>query len=152
MKNTLLRVPVALVVALALTSSAKTDYVDAATGDDANTGLKPGLAFATLQHAADTAAAGSTVFVAPGLYAPLSTAKKLTFKSTDGRTSTTIDGAGVYSANAKKPAFAFRDGLSATRRPPPWACPPPASSASRELATGNIRTVATFGNLSLSDV
>ena len=48
-----LRTAAALLSALALPASAKTYYVNALCGDDANTGLKPGLAFATLQRAAD---------------------------------------------------------------------------------------------------
>ena len=78
--------------ALALPASAKTYYVDAATGNDANTGLKADLAFATIQAAIDKAAAGSTILVAPGTYAPIRMNKKLTIKATDGAETTVIDG------------------------------------------------------------
>ena len=78
--------------ALALPASAKTYYVDAANGDDANTGLKADLAFATIQKAIDKAADGSTILVAPGTYAPVRMNKKLTIKATDGAETTVIDG------------------------------------------------------------
>jgi hypothetical protein len=43
-------------------------YVDAASGDDANDGTAPGTAWRTLQHAVNTAPAGSMVLAAPGIY------------------------------------------------------------------------------------
>ena len=69
MKRTTLRAAAALLAALALPASAKTYYVDAATGDDANIGLSQTAAFKTIQRAIDKAATGSTILVAPGVYA-----------------------------------------------------------------------------------
>ena len=79
--------------AFALPVSAKTYYVDDENGDDANTGLSATAAFATIQKAIDKAAAGSTILVAPGTYAPIKTNnKKLTIKSTAGADVTIIYG------------------------------------------------------------
>ena len=92
MKNIRLAALLAL-AALALPASAKTYYVDADSGSDSNTGLKASAAFKTIQRAIDKAAAGSTILVAPGTYAPIdSKGKKLTIKATEGAESTTIDG------------------------------------------------------------
>ena len=112
-----LRAAAALLAALALPSSARTYYVDALCGDDANTGLKPGLAFATLQHAAEKAAAGSTVLVAPGVYAPFATTRKLSIKSTAGRAETAIDGGGAarcatLAAGAQLAGFTLQNGAA----------------------------------------
>lgn len=41
-------------------------YVNALTGNDANDGLSPETAFATIQRAIDTTQDGDTVVVAPG--------------------------------------------------------------------------------------
>ncbi len=77
--------------ALALPASAKTYYVDAATGNDNNNGLKADQAFATIQKAIDKAAAGSTILVAPGEYQAISTNnKKLTIKAVEGPDKTSI--------------------------------------------------------------
>ena len=43
-------------------------YVDAARGDDSNTGGSPGRSFATIQRGIDAARDGYTVMVSPGLY------------------------------------------------------------------------------------
>jgi hypothetical protein len=43
-------------------------YVSSKQGNDANDGKSPATAFATLSHAADAAAAGDTIFLAPGAY------------------------------------------------------------------------------------
>ena len=71
---------------------AKTYYVDAKYGSDYNTGLKESQAMRTIQAAIDKAAAGSTILVAPGTYAPFRTSKKLTIKSTGGAEDTVVDG------------------------------------------------------------
>ena len=77
--------------ALALPASAKTYYVDAASGNDANTGLSEGAAFKTIQTAIDKAAAGSTILVYPGEYQPIATNnKKLTIKAVEGPENTVI--------------------------------------------------------------
>ncbi|MBP5543445.1 MAG: hypothetical protein ILM98_05170 [Kiritimatiellae bacterium] len=71
---------------------AKTYYVDAKYGSDYNTGLKESQALKTIQAAIDKAA-GSTIFVAPGTYAPIdSRGKKLTIKAMEDFGSTIIDG------------------------------------------------------------
>jgi hypothetical protein len=44
-------------------------YVDAASGDDGNSGLEANVPFRTLQAAADLALAGDTIRVSPGVYA-----------------------------------------------------------------------------------
>jgi hypothetical protein len=49
-------------------ASAATIHVDAATGDDANDGLAPATAVATLTRAAEIVAAGDEVIVGPGVY------------------------------------------------------------------------------------
>ena len=78
--------------ALALPASAKTYYVNAATGSDANTGLSQAKAFKTLQKAVNKAAAGSTILVYPGTYeVGDSKGKKVTVKSVDGTEDTFIE-------------------------------------------------------------
>ncbi|MBP5545290.1 MAG: hypothetical protein ILM98_14535 [Kiritimatiellae bacterium] len=80
-------------VAFSLPVSAKTYYVDASGGNDSNTGLKETLAFKTLQKAIEKAASGSTIIVAPGIYAPIvSGNKKLTIRSAEGADVTAIEG------------------------------------------------------------
>ena len=102
MKRTTLRAAVALLAALALPASAKTYYVDAATGDDANTGLSQTAAFKTIQRAIDKASTGSTILVAPGNYAPIvSKDKKLSVKSVGGANETAIDGYGSADTGAE---------------------------------------------------
>ncbi|HJQ83336.1 MAG TPA: right-handed parallel beta-helix repeat-containing protein, partial [Candidatus Binatia bacterium] len=60
-------VPTALLLALALPAHGA-DYWVANGGSNANDGLGPGSAWATLQHAADVVAAGDTVHVVDGSY------------------------------------------------------------------------------------
>ena len=99
MNPTALRAAAAILAALALPASAKTYYVDAATGSDANTGLSAAAAFRTIQQAIDRAAAGSTILVAPGTYAPIKTNnKKLAIMATEGAEETVIDGEGAPGA------------------------------------------------------
>lgn len=43
-------------------------WVDAVSGNDANTGLSAGTAFRTIQKAANVAAAGTTIHILPGVY------------------------------------------------------------------------------------
>ena len=50
------------------TAETNTYYVDDNTGDDDNTGLSPGEAFATIQKAVDSAYDGETIIVQPGTY------------------------------------------------------------------------------------
>ena len=59
----------AFVVLLASSPAAAVDYYVAPGGSDAASGLAPASAWATLQKAADTVAAGDTVHVADGNYA-----------------------------------------------------------------------------------
>ena len=88
-----LRAVAAILAALTLPASAKTYYVDAATGNDANTGLKASSAFKTIQRAVNKAPKGSTILVEPGVYGRFSTNnKKLTIKAVDGRDWTFLDG------------------------------------------------------------
>ena len=95
MKKSTLAAVLAL-AAFALQVSAKTYYVKADGGSDANTGLKETAAFATIQYAIDKAAAGSTILVYPGTYAPIaSNNKKLTIKTVEGADETIIDGEGI---------------------------------------------------------
>ena len=72
---------------------ATTWYINGSTGSDANSGTSESFAKATIQAAIDASSTGDTILVAPGTYAPISTANKaITIRSTAGAASTTIDG------------------------------------------------------------
>ena len=98
-KSTMVAVVLAL-AAFALPASAKTYYVKANGKDVAPTtknkaGLSVDTAFKTIQFAIDNAAAGSTILVYPGTYAPIvSNDKKLTIKAVEGPDRTFISGSG----------------------------------------------------------
>ena len=74
---------------------ATTWYVNGSTGSDSNSGTSESAPKATIQAAIDASSAGDTILVAPGTYAPISTANKaITICSNVGVTSTIIDGSG----------------------------------------------------------
>ena len=75
-------------------------YVNGSTGSDSNSGLSANLAKATIQSAIDAAAAGDTILVAPGTYAPIVTANKLLrIESIQGPLVTKINGDGRICAD-----------------------------------------------------
>ncbi|MBK9383863.1 MAG: VCBS repeat-containing protein [Planctomycetes bacterium] len=57
-----------LVLGIAAPLSAQNKFVNATTGNDANSGNTPGAAYATIQKGIDNVGAGFTVNVAPGTY------------------------------------------------------------------------------------
>ena len=75
------------------TAVTHTYYVDAATGDDSNTGLGPEEAFATIQRAIDSAYDGEAVIVQPGMYAGGINflGKNLVLRSAEPNDSSTIE-------------------------------------------------------------
>ena len=69
-------------------------YVDATSGDDANSGTSAALAFASIQRAIDSAAWGDKVIVNDGVYGAITaTNLLLTIESVNGPEKTAIDGA-----------------------------------------------------------
>ena len=73
-----------------------TFYVDAANGDDGNTGLTRGFAFKTLQKAIDLAGNWDKIIVADGMYAPIETHnRRVVIESENGYKNAIIDGGGV---------------------------------------------------------
>lgn len=110
--------PALRTVTVVASSSGTTYYVSASTGNNNNSGLSPSKAWKTIQKAAITMPAGSTVLVAPGNYAervtPAKTgtsAKPITYKAT---------GAGVVTQGFTVSGLQYIviDGLSRTRRLP----------------------------------
>lgn len=72
-----------------------TFYVDAANGDDGNTGLTRGSAFKTLQKAIDLAGNWDKIIVADGVYAPIATHnRRVVIESESGYKNAIIDGGG----------------------------------------------------------
>lgn len=70
-----------------------TFYVDAANGDDENTGLTRGSAFKTLQKAIDLAGNWDKIIVADGVYAPIATHnRRVVIESENGYKNAIIDG------------------------------------------------------------
>ena len=63
-----------------------TQYYVSTTGDDTNGNGSSGSPWATLQHAHDTAAAGSRIMVAPGRYAQVAITKNISFEATTADT------------------------------------------------------------------
>jgi hypothetical protein len=82
----------AICALMAVPAMAKVYYVDQSIGSDWYSGLKESMPKRTIQAAIDVAAAGSTIIVNPGVYAPFRTAKKLTINASEGAESTIIDG------------------------------------------------------------
>ncbi len=71
-------------------------YVNGSTGSDSNSGTSESSAKATIQAAIDASSAGDTILVAPGTYAPITSANKsITIKSQSGASTTFIDGKNV---------------------------------------------------------
>jgi hypothetical protein len=91
-------------------------YVDAARPDDSGDGLTWSTAKRTIQAAADLALAGETVWVAGGVYAPVTTDNKaVTIRSVDGAAATAIDGGWVnrcatLGSNTVLAGFTLRNG------------------------------------------
>lgn len=76
------------------TSEPSTFYVDAALGDDGNTGVSPDTPFASIQKGIDTAIDGDIIRVADGTYAPINSGNKpIRIESLHGPDNTIIDGA-----------------------------------------------------------
>ena len=72
-----------------------TFYVDAANGDDGNTGLTRGSAFKTLQKAIDLAGNWDVIIVADGVNAPIATHnRRVVIESESGYKNAIIDGGG----------------------------------------------------------
>ncbi len=72
---------------------ATTWYVNGSTGSDFNSGVSESSAKATIQASIDASSAGDTILVAPGIYAPITSASKvLSIRSTQGALVTIIDG------------------------------------------------------------
>lgn len=107
---------VLLLVLLMLASTAWADpFYVSTSGSDGNNGLTSGTAFRTIQHALNTAPAGSTVIVLPGTYTGWGnrnldfSGKALTLVSQGGADVTTIDC--QNSSNTR--AFHFHSGETA---------------------------------------
>ena len=101
-KKTVLPAFFSLTIALAVVpiTCATTWYVNAANGNDANTGLSWSEAKASIQAAIDIASGNDEVLVADGIYAPISTNRKgyedtIVIRSVNGADRTIIDGDGI---------------------------------------------------------
>ena len=71
-------------------------YVNGSTGSDSNSGTSESAPKATIQAAIDASAAGDTILVAPGTYAPIMTENKaITIQSTADAKTTIIDASGT---------------------------------------------------------
>lgn len=89
----IVRYAIALVCLLPPALQARTLYVDAAHGNDANDGRTTATAKREIQQAVQVAAQSDVIEVAEGVYAPISTANKtLTIRSQKGASFTTIHG------------------------------------------------------------
>ena len=78
-----------------LNVTATTYYVNASRTDDSGAGTSWGAAKKSIQAAINISAAGDTIIVTNGLYAPISTDNKaITIQSVNGAEVTVIDGAG----------------------------------------------------------
>ena len=69
-------------------------FVNASSGNDANTGLERTVALKTIQKAIDKASSGDVICVADGTYSPIRCdwAKPITIQSENGPERTTING------------------------------------------------------------
>ena len=84
------------VVLMPMMALATTWYVNGSTGSDYNSGTSESAPKATIQAAIDVSAAGDTILVAPGTYAPIATENKtITIQSTTGAKATIIDAEGT---------------------------------------------------------
>ena len=82
-------------VLMPMMALATTWYVNGSAGSDSYSGKSASAAKATIQAAIDASAAGDTILVAPGTYAPIATGNKaITIRGTAGASSTIIDGQG----------------------------------------------------------
>ena len=99
-------------------------FVDGTAGNDANDGLSWATAKKSIQAAIDTSVNGDTIWVADGVYAPISTSdRRIDIVSVNGADKTIIDGGGAsccaylgtdyrLSNNSRLSGFTLRNGFS----------------------------------------
>ena len=117
MKSTCMRFAALLTVLILTTSvSAKTNYVSATSGNDANNGLSWATAKQTIQAAVNVAVDGDTVLVSNGVYhvsSQITVTKGVTVRGTSREA--VVDGGGVTRCLYVSHALATLDSLTIQR-------------------------------------
>lgn len=91
----MIKVLLMMTLTYSLSARAADWYVDATNGSDSNTGANQNASMATIQAAIDVASNGDTIYVMPGIYAPISTGNKsIAIRGVEGANDTIIDGCG----------------------------------------------------------